>query len=187
MIFSQASAAVKIPPTPMMGTCPGIADKMPDDFGAAGAERATAQAAGLGINPLRCQVVRGGAGDGRVGGDDAGDVARPNELQDFIQCFKERSGATFTRIGFGDWPRVRVLDLSQCRQDFVERQLVLQLPQVRGCWGTDIHHKEIRVVAQHAEMNSGVILGSLVERGNFDLPRLMPTDASASARASAKS
>ena len=62
---------------------------MLDDFRTAAAERATTQATGFGINFLRGGIVAGGAGDGGVGGDDAGDIARPNELQNFIQRLRE--------------------------------------------------------------------------------------------------
>ena len=61
--------------------------------------------------------------------------------------------------------------LLQCRENFVQRGLVLELAQIRRIGRTDVDHKKIRVRAEDAK-RVGIILSGAFQRRNFRFAKI---------------
>ena len=149
----------------------GLAVEVADDFGAALAQGATAEAAGFCVDAAEFGVVGDGAGDGGVGGDDAGQVARCGEGEDFVEGFEGEVGGDFDEDGF--WPVGRGdgaggfgVGLLDGGEDVVEGGFVLELAEVGGVGGADVDDEEIGKAPEEAE-GAGVVFGGFLERGDF--------------------
>ena len=84
----------------------GPAIQVPDDFGAARAQRPAAESACLGVNAFQPGIIRVRPCEGRVRRDNARDLPRPDQFQNFIQRLEGKVGGNFHQDRFvvrGPW------------------------------------------------------------------------------------
>ncbi len=110
----------------------GLPVEVANDFGAALAQGTTAQTARFGVDFLEPGILRLRPGDGGVGGDQAGNFAGANELENFVQSFKGEVGGDFDEDGFaGRSVESELFGLPGWRRGFGPGRLC---PAVGGDW-----------------------------------------------------
>ena len=132
---------------------------------------AVAEAAGFGVGALQFFVGGRGAGDGGVGGDNAGELMRAGEGEDFVQGVEGKVGGDFDEDGLGaargrEGAGLLGVDLLHGGEDVGERGLVLELAEVGGVRRADIDDEEIGEAPQDTQ-GVRVIFGGFFERGDF--------------------
>lgn len=153
----------------------GLAMQIADDLRAARAERTSAQPPVLGINLFEPQVAGVWARGGRVGGDQASELARTDEFENLIERFKSKIRRNFHQDGLElrslGSPCLLRMYLLERGENFIERGPVLELPEIRCVRRTDINYEEVSVRPEHVE-GIGVIVRRFFERGDLGLAEI---------------
>src|SRR5947209_13570324 len=143
---------------------------MTDNLRASAGKSTSAQAAGFGVDALQTRVAALRASDGRVSGDDAGDVARASQFENLIQRLKSKIWRDFDQNGLGSRGRLEFLNTGQ---NFIQRCFVLELAEIQRVGRTDIDDEEIRVTAEKTK-GVGVIFRRFFQRRDFGFAEINP-------------